>query len=99
MEFVKDVKRTHYCGQLNVENADQDVVLMGWVDTRRDHGGLVFIDLRDRFGIVQVVLDPNQEELKASKEFRNEYVIALKGKVVRRPEGMVNTQILSLIHI
>ena len=59
-KFVTELKRTHYCGQLTGKNAEQKVVLMGWVDTRRDHGNLVFIDLRDREGIVQVVLDPNK---------------------------------------
>lgn len=93
MAFVIDKKRSHYCGQLRAEDAGKTVVLMGWIDSRRDHGGLVFIDLRDRFGIVQVVFDPSKAELTASKDFRGEYVVALEGKVIPRPEGMVNNKI------
>ncbi len=93
MAFVIDKKRTHYCGQLNADNSGETVVLMGWVDSRRDHGGLVFIDLRDRFGIVQIVFDPSKTELGVAKDFRGEFVIALEGKVNLRPEGMVNKKI------
>ncbi len=66
---------------------------MGWVDTRRDHGGLVFVDLRDRLGIVQVVLNPAQEGTQTAKSFRGEYVVAVRGVVRARPEGMVNSKI------
>lgn len=90
MKFLTDVKRSHNCGQLRAEDEGKEVVLMGWVDTRRDHGGLVFVDLRDRYGLTQVVLDPANEDTKISKDFRSEYVIALKGIVRRRPEGMAN---------
>lgn len=90
---LKDYKRSHYCGRLNAELADQEVTLMGWVDTRRDHGNLVFVDLRDREGVVQVVLNPSEEATKSAKDFRNEYVVALKGIVRKRPEGMVNKKI------
>lgn len=93
MMFVSEVKRTHYCGQLRVEHDGNEVVLMGWVDGRRDHGGLVFIDLRDREGVVQVVLNPNDEKMKVAKDFRNEYVVALRGKVRRRPQGMTNVKL------
>ncbi len=92
-KFVTELKRTHYCGHLSSKNADQKVVLMGWVDTRRDHGNLVFIDLRDREGIVQVVLDPNKAETQTSKDFRGEYVVAIEGHVKLRPDGMKNTKI------
>lgn len=93
MKFVKEAKRTHYCGQLNSSLKGQKVILMGWVDTRRDHGNLVFIDLRDREGIVQVVLDPNQADCATSKDFRGEYVVAIEGVINTRPEGMINKKI------
>ena len=95
MNFVSQVKRTHYCGALSAASAGQDVVLMGWVDSRRDHGGLVFLDIRDRTGTVQIVLDPQNEEMKTSKDARSEYVVALKGKARLRPEGSKNTKIAS----
>ncbi len=93
MKFVKDLKRTHYCGSLNKSHEGQKVVLMGWVDVRRDHGNLVFIDLRDREGIVQVVLDPNKPESAASKNLRGEFVLAVEGIVKSRPDGMKNNKI------
>jgi len=93
MKFVKDLKRTDYCGNLNSKLVGQKVVLMGWVDSRRDHGSLVFIDLRDREGVVQVVLDPNKPETASSKHLRGEYVLAVEGVVKLRPEGMKNAKI------
>ena len=93
MKFVSEQKRTHTCGELRAENDGQEVVLMGWVDTRRDHGGLVFLDLRDRYGLTQVVLDPSKEATKSAKDFRSEYVIALKGVVRKRPDGMANKKL------
>jgi aspartyl-tRNA synthetase len=93
MKFVAETKRTHYCGSLDKSLAGQKVVLMGWVNTRRDHGSLVFIDLRDREGIVQVVLDPKKAETTAAKDLRGEYVLAVEGLVKVRPEGMVNSKI------
>lgn len=92
MKFVSEVKRSHYCGNLNASHDGETVVLMGWVDTRRDHGGLVFLDLRDREGIVQVVLNPAQQQTSSSKDVRSEFVLAVKGKVNRRPQGMTNTK-------
>ncbi|RME14593.1 MAG: aspartate--tRNA ligase [Bdellovibrio sp.] len=86
-------RRTHYCGLLNETHAGQTVVLKGWVDTRRDHGGLVFIDLRDREGIVQVVVDP--QKVPHVHDIRNEYVLSIQGLVRLRPEGMVNQQLAS----
>ncbi|MDZ7261829.1 MAG: aspartate--tRNA ligase [candidate division KSB1 bacterium] len=85
-------KRSHTCGELRIENAGQGVTVMGWVDRRRDHGGLIFIDLRDRYGITQIVFDPQRAEqahLKA-KELRVEFVVAIKGVVKQRPPGMIN---------
>lgn len=93
MKFVKELKRTNYCGSLSVANVGQKVVMMGWVDVRRDHGSLVFIDLRDREGIVQVVLDPNKSETASSKNLRGEFVLAVEGIVRARPDGMKNTKI------
>ncbi|MBX3041344.1 MAG: aspartate--tRNA ligase [Bdellovibrionaceae bacterium] len=93
MKFVKDLKRTDYCGQVSQTLVGQKVVVMGWVDTRRDHGSLVFIDLRDREGIVQVVLDPNKAETGCAKDLRGEYVLAVEGIVRARPDGMVNTKL------
>ncbi len=91
--YVSKWKRTHYCGGLSKQNVGQEVILMGWVNTRRDHGSLIFIDLRDREGIVQVVLDPKNEQTQSAKDFRSEYVVALKGIVKARPAGMVNGKI------
>jgi len=93
MKFVKDLKRTEYCGNLTTKHVGQKVVIMGWVDTRRDHGSLVFIDMRDRHGIVQVVLDPNKPETAASKNLRGEFVLAVEGIVRARPDGMKNSKI------
>lgn len=92
-KFVRDLKRNLRCGELRETHAGQKVVLMGWVDTRRDHGSLVFIDLRDRAGIVQVVLDPKLTENAAAKDLRGEYVVAIHGIVRARPEGMRNAKI------
>jgi aspartyl-tRNA synthetase len=93
MKFVAQIKRTHYCGHLNETHVGQKVVLMGWVDSRRDHGSLVFIDLRDREGVVQVVLDPKKAETSAAKDLRGEFVLAIEGMVRARPEGMKNSRI------
>lgn len=85
--------RTHYCGHVNKSHVGQAVTLNGWVDTRRDHGSLVFIDLRDREGLVQIVLDPKKELTSSAKDLRGEYVIAIKGIVKARPEGMINKKL------
>ena len=83
--------RSVYCGQLNTSHLDQDVTLVGWAHRRRDHGGVIFIDLRDREGRVQVVFDPDTEETFASAErVRSEFVLQVKGRVRRRPEGTEN---------
>ncbi len=83
--------RSHYCGQLNSSHIDQEVELCGWVHRRRDHGGVIFIDLRDREGLVQVVYDPDLPEVfSAAEHVRNEFVLRVKGRVRARPEGTVN---------
>ena len=87
--------KTHTCGQLCSEDIGQEVVLAGWVNRRRDHGGLIFIDLRDREGLTQVVFNPDVSSTahEAAAESRAEYVLQVTGKVHRRPEGMENPQL------
>ena len=83
--------RTHYCGELNTSHLDQEVTLVGWAHRRRDHGGVIFIDLRDREGRVQVVFDPDTRETFANAErVRSEYVLQVVGQVRRRPAGTEN---------
>jgi aspartyl-tRNA synthetase len=83
--------RTHYCGELTSRHDGQEVVLCGWVHRRRDHGGVIFIDLRDREGLVQVVLDPDRAEVFArAEQTRSEYVLKIKGRVRARPAGTLN---------
>lgn len=86
-------KRTHYCGALTKKDVGKEVVLAGWVDRWRDHGGIVFIDLRDREGITQVVFDPSEINIPEASSLRQEWVIAAKGKVRARPSGMENKNI------
>src|SRR4051812_10760838 len=93
MAFLKTQKRTHRCGEVRKEHVGKNVVLMGWVNTRRDHGGLIFVDLRDRAGLVQVVLNPSNAATAAAKDFRGEYVVAIAGVVRARPQGMANSKI------
>jgi len=86
--------RSHGAGTLRADHADQTVELAGWVDTRRDHGGVVFLDLRDRSGLVQVVADPNASEaMEAAHRVRGEWVIRVTGTVRLRPEGMRNERL------
>ncbi|MBL4821311.1 MAG: aspartate--tRNA ligase, partial [Gammaproteobacteria bacterium] len=83
--------RSHYCGELNESHVGQEVLLCGWVHRRRDHGGVIFLDVRDKEGISQVVYDPDTEESFATAEgVRNEFVVQVRGKVRPRPEGTVN---------
>ncbi|MCP5013977.1 MAG: aspartate--tRNA ligase [Ketobacter sp.] len=85
--------RSHYCGHLNESHIDQTVTLCGWVHRRRDHGGVIFLDLRDREGIAQVVVDPDTEEAFANADrVRSEFVIRLTGRVRNRPEGTTNPE-------
>ncbi len=88
--------RTHYCGQVDAGQVDQIVTLCGWCHRRRDHGGVIFIDLRDREGLAQVVCDPDRPEMFARAEaVRNEFVLKITGKVRRRPEGTANANLAS----
>src|SRR5437764_298487 len=88
--------RTHYCGELSAALVDRSVTLCGWAHRRRDHGGVIFIDLRDREGLAQVVCDPDRAEaFQAAERVRNEFVLRVSGKVRRRPEGTVNPELRS----
>ncbi len=94
-QFISDLEgwtRTHGCGELGIGDNGREVCLMGWVQYRRDHGGLIFVDLRDKDGLTQVVFSPEAAPLAHEKAhiLRSEYVLAIKGKVRPRPEGMVN---------
>ena len=83
--------RTHYCGELNAKHINEEVTLCGWAHRRRDHGGVIFIDLRDRYGLAQIVIDPDTKEaFKVAESVRNEFVLQVKCKVRARPEGTVN---------
>jgi aspartyl-tRNA synthetase len=85
--------RSHYCGDLRSEHIGEDVTLCGWVHRRRDHGGVIFLDLRDREGITQVVFDPDREDsFNLADSVRNEYVVEVRGTVRGRPEGTINKE-------
>ncbi|HDM37799.1 MAG TPA: aspartate--tRNA ligase, partial [Candidatus Omnitrophica bacterium] len=87
--------RTHNCSQLNLDNVSQRVILCGWVHRRRDHGKLIFIDIRDRFGFTQVVFaeDDDRELFNKAKELKSEYVVSIEGIVNKRPKGTINEKI------
>jgi aspartyl-tRNA synthetase len=87
--------RTHYCGTLRASDIDKTVTLFGWVDRRRDHGGVIFVDLRDRTGIVQIVSDPERtpESYPVADQLRNEYVVKVTGRVSKRPPESLNPKL------
>jgi aspartyl-tRNA synthetase len=88
--------RTHYCGELTAALVERTVILCGWAHRRRDHGGVIFVDLRDREGIAQVVFDPDRKEaFQTAERIRSEYVLKVTGKVRRRPAGTVNPELRS----
>ena len=93
--FISELKRTHYCGDLRLSHEGNEVVLMGWVHRRRDHGGVIFVDLRDREGITQVVFNPeiNPQIHEQAHRIRSEFVLAVKGTVRGRPSDMINSNI------
>jgi len=93
--FIHDLKRTHHCNALTPAEEGRDVVLFGWVATRRDHGGVLFVDLRDREGLTQVVFNPevNPQVHELAKHLRPEYCMGIKGKVSKRPAGMENSKL------
>ncbi len=91
---MKFERRTHNCGELRENNAGENVVLNGWVDRRRDLGGLIFVWLRDRYGITQIAFEPdNKDAFELAKDIRSEFVLSVEGKVRRRPEDAVNTDL------
>jgi aspartyl-tRNA synthetase len=88
--------RSHYCGLVTEALQGQTVSLCGWVNRRRDHGGVIFVDLRDREGYVQVVCDPDRAEMfKQAEELRNDFCIQIKGLVRLRPDGTTNENLKS----
>jgi aspartyl-tRNA synthetase len=89
------MKRTHKCGDLRISNKGETVKLCGWVENWRDHGGIIFIDLRDRYGITQLVFNPEIDKNvhEAAGSFRSEFVIAIEGEVSERPEGTINSKL------
>lgn len=91
-ETIKDLNRTHLCGEVSEKEINTEVTIMGWVQKRRDHGGVIFTDIRDRSGIVQVVFNPEFGEslFEKADNLRSEYVIAITGEVRSRPEGNIN---------
>ncbi|KKK50479.1 hypothetical protein LCGC14_3124600, partial [marine sediment metagenome] len=91
------LKRTNTCGDLRAANVGESVIVCGWVKSYRDHGNLVFIDLRDRYGLVQLVFNPEtQPEIhKTARDLRCEWVIAAKGTVSKRTEGMDNPKMVT----
>ena len=88
--------RTHYCGELTRQHVDQQVSVCGWVNRRRDHGGVIFVDLRDKKGMLQVVFDPDDDAMfSAAETLRNEYVIQVEGRLRLRPEGTHNPEMIT----
>src|SRR6186713_701248 len=88
---LADWQRSHYCGDLRLADDGREVTVMGWVNHRRDHGGLIFVDLRDRTGVLQIVFNPDKPDCFALAEaLRNEYVVAIRGRVAPRPAETLN---------
>jgi len=83
--------RTHYCSAVNELSLDKQITVCGWVHNRRDHGGVIFLDIRDRSGLLQVVYEPENKEIFAiAEKLRSEFVVRVTGIVRKRPEGMIN---------
>lgn len=96
LKTAKGVKmRSHYCTDLSSADIGKEVTLCGWVNTYRDHGGVIFLDLRDRTGLIQIVCDPadSKSSHEAASHIRDEYVLGIKGKVRARGEGLVNPRL------
>ena len=92
IDELGELRRTHHCNELNAAKVGNEVALTGWVQRRRDHGGVIFVDLRDRFGITQVVFNPDRNKGVHEKAhvLRNEFVIGVRGIVANRPADMIN---------
>ena len=97
LDFLGNLERTHLCGELRAADAGKNVVLMGWVNRRRDHGNLIFLDLRDRTGIAQVVLDKEltPDGHAKGEQVRPEYVVAAVGKVRLRDKDAINPKMVT----
>ncbi|MBI2487129.1 MAG: aspartate--tRNA ligase [Deltaproteobacteria bacterium] len=95
LELLGDWKRTDYCGSLGIKDLNREVIIMGWVQSKRDHGGLIFVDLRDREGIIQVVFNPqlSKESHEKAGLLKDEWIVAVKGNVARRPPETLNPNI------
>ena len=90
----KVIMRTHYAGTVTEQFLEQTISVCGWVHRRRDHGGVIFVDLRDRTGLLQVVFNPERKDMfQKAERLRSEFVIKVTGKVKARPEGMINLQL------
>ena len=85
--------RTHNCGELTKKNKDQDIVLSGWINKKRDHGNLLFIDLRDNYGVTQSVIDKSNEHFKELEKIQLESVVKINGKVVERSKDTINSDL------
>ena len=85
--------RTHYCGKLNKNNIGESVKLCGWVNRRRDHGGVIFLDLRDKYGIAQVVINPDNADFSLAESIRNEFVLKISGSVIARADDLINSKL------
>src|SRR6202043_22454 len=88
--------RSHYCGEVGAALAGEEIAVAGWVHRRRDHGGVIFVDLRDREGLLQIVFDPDAAAIfKEAERLRSEFVIKVKGRVRERPAGTINPNLAS----
>ena len=85
--------RTHNCGELTKKNKDQDIVLSGWINKKRDHGNLLFVDLRDNYGVTQCVIDKSNEHFKELEKIHLESVVKINGKVVERSKDTINSDL------
>ena len=82
-----------YCGELNKEHINQTVEIFGWTNRRRDHGGVIFLDIRDKRGIVQVVINPDNKNFALAETIRNEFVLKISGNVIARDDNLINPKL------